>query len=96
MHKMILTWPRLAKLGVVIALDVVLALIATWIAFSVRLDVLHVPDGLQWRVYALAPLLAVPIFIKFGLYRAIFRYTGQAALLATAQAIGVYGEGLSI
>lgn len=91
MHKMILTWPRLAKLGVVIALDVVLALIATWIAFSVRLDVLHVPDGLQWRVYALAPLLAVPIFIKFGLYRAIFRYTGQAALLATAQAIGVYG-----
>jgi FlaA1/EpsC-like NDP-sugar epimerase len=95
MHKMILTWPRLAKLGVVIALDVVLALIATWIAFSVRLDVLHVPDGLQWRVYALAPLLAVPIFIKFGLYRAIFRYTGQAALLATAQAIGVYGALLS-
>ena len=79
----------------VIALDVVLALIATWIAFSVRLDVLHVPDGLQWRVYALAPLLAVPIFIKFGLYRAIFRYTGQAALLATAQAIGVYGALLS-
>jgi FlaA1/EpsC-like NDP-sugar epimerase len=56
---------------------------------------LHVPDGLQWRVYALAPLLAVPIFIKFGLYRAIFRYTGQAALLATAQAIGVYGALLS-
>ena len=95
MHKMVLTWPRLAKLWVVIALDVVLALIATWIAFSVRLDVLHVPDGLQWRVYALAPLLAVPIFIKFGLYRAIFRYTGQAALLATAQAIGVYGALLS-
>jgi FlaA1/EpsC-like NDP-sugar epimerase len=95
MHKMVLTWPRLAKLWVVIALDVVLALIATWIAFSVRLDVLHVPDGVQWRVYALAPLLAVPVFIKFGLYRAIFRYTGQAALLATAQAIGVYGALLS-
>ena len=35
-------------------------------------------------------LLAVPIFIRFGLYRAIFRYTGMAALTATAQAVGVY------
>jgi FlaA1/EpsC-like NDP-sugar epimerase len=35
-------------------------------------------------------LLALPIFVRFGLYRAIFRYTGQAALLATAQAVAVY------
>jgi FlaA1/EpsC-like NDP-sugar epimerase len=95
MHKMVLTWPRMAKLWVVIALDVILGLIATWIAFSLRLDVLHEPSGLQWGVYVLAPLLAVPVFIKFGLYRAIFRYTGQAALLVTAQAIGVYGALLS-
>ena len=95
MHKKVLTWPRMAKSGVVIALDVLLALLATWIAFSLRLDALHEPSGYQWRMYALAPLLAVPVFIKFGLYRAIFRYTGQAALLATAQAIGVYGALLS-
>lgn len=95
MHKTVLTWPRVAKSGVVIALDVLLALLATWIAFSLRLDSLHIPSGLQWRVYMLAPVLAVPVFIRFGLYRAIFRYTGQAALLATAQAIVVYGALLS-
>jgi len=95
MHRKVLTWPRLAKLGVVIALDVVLALAATWIAYSLRLDILHVPSGVQWRVYLLVPLLAVPVFIKFGLYRAIFRYTGQAALWATAKAMTVYGALLS-
>ena len=41
--------------------------------------------------YALAPLLAVPIFIALGLYRAIFRYTGLAAMLEIVKAIAVYG-----
>jgi FlaA1/EpsC-like NDP-sugar epimerase len=95
MHKQVLGWPRVAKRLVVIALDVVLALLATWIAFTLRLDALHQPAGAQWWVYAIAPVLAVPVFIKFGLYRAIFRYTGQAALVATAQAIGIFALLLS-
>lgn len=95
MHKQVLGWPRVAKRLVVIALDVVLALLATWIAFTLRLDALHQPVDAQWWVYAVAPVLAVPVFIKFGLYRAIFRYTGQAALVATAQAVGIYAVLLS-
>ena len=95
MHKQVLGWSRVAKRLVVIALDVVLALLATWIAFTLRLDALHQPAGAQWWVYAIAPVLAVPLFIKFGLYRAIFRYTGQAALVATAQAIGIFALLLS-
>lgn len=95
MHKQVLGWPRVTKRLVVIALDVVLALLATWIAFTLRLDALHQPTGAQWLVYVWAPVLAVPVFIKFGLYRAIFRYTGQAALVATAQAVGIYAVLLS-
>ena len=91
MQSRVLGWPRAAKRLVVVALDVVLAVVATWIAFTLRLDTLHWPIGAQWWVYGLAPVLAVPVFVKFGLYRAIFRYTGQAALQATAQAVGVYG-----
>ncbi|GAB3468077.1 nucleotide sugar epimerase/dehydratase WbpM [Polaromonas eurypsychrophila] len=75
----------------VIAVDIVLALLSTWVAFTLRLDELHVPIDAQWWVYGLAPLLAIPIFVKFGLYRAIFRYTGQAALKATGQAVVVFG-----
>jgi FlaA1/EpsC-like NDP-sugar epimerase len=90
MQARVLGWPRAVKRLVVVALDVVLALVATWLAFTLRLDALNWPTGAQWWVYALAPLLSVPIFIRFGLYRAIFRYTGQAALTATAQAVAVY------
>ncbi|MDO9401693.1 MAG: nucleoside-diphosphate sugar epimerase/dehydratase [Polaromonas sp.] len=91
MQSRILGWPRAVKRLLVVGLDVGLAWAATWVAFTLRLDALHSPAGAQWWVYALTPALAVPIFIRFGLYRAIFRYTGPAALLATAQAVMVYG-----
>ena len=91
MYLKVLAWPRIYKRLVVVAVDITLAFIATWLAFSLRLDVMHRPLGLQWAVYFLTPVLAVPIFVKFGLYRAIFRYTGQAALISTVKAIVVYG-----
>lgn len=91
MQSKVLGWSRSAKRLVVVGLDICLGLIATWLAFSLRLDTLHWPVGGQWWVYGLTPFLFVPIFIRFGLYRAIFRYTGPAALLATAKATAVYG-----
>ena len=91
MRKRILEWPRSAKRLVVIALDLVLALAATWVAFTLRFDAPNVPEGNQWMMYALAPVLSLPVFVRFGLYRAIFRYTGLAALGATARAVGIYG-----
>jgi FlaA1/EpsC-like NDP-sugar epimerase len=36
-------------------------------------------------------LLALPIFVVSGLYRAIFRYSGWPALLAVARATAIYG-----
>jgi len=90
MQSRVLEWSRSAKRGVVLALDMGLSLLSTWLAFSLRLDVLHWPVENQWWVYALTTVLFVPIFIRFGLYRAIFRYTGQAALLATAKATILY------
>ena len=82
------SWPRLGKQASAIALDLLLALLATWLAFSLRLETLHWPGGLQWWIYALAPILAIPVFVRFGLYRAIFRYTDLAALMAVTQAVG--------
>ena len=96
MQLQVLEWPRSAKQLVVIGLDLVLSVLATWVAFSLRLDTLHLPDALQLRVYVIAPCLAIPVFIHFGLYRAVFRYTGQAALMATAQAVAVYALALSV
>ena len=92
MQSRVLEWPRWVKRLVVVALDIILALFATWVSYALRLDELHWPSGAQWWVYLLAPTLAIPVFIRFGLYRAIFRYTGQAALVATGLAVLVYGS----
>lgn len=90
MQSRVLGWSRSAKRLVVVAVDVCLSVLATWLAFSLRLDTLHSPVAGQWWIYGLTTVLFVPIFIRFGLYRAIFRYTGSAALLATAKATAVY------
>jgi FlaA1/EpsC-like NDP-sugar epimerase len=90
MRTRILQWPRPAKTLLVASLDVVLALAATWIAFTLRLDVLHRPTADQALIYAAAPVLAVGVFMYFGLYRAIFRFTGAATLTVTATAVIVY------
>jgi FlaA1/EpsC-like NDP-sugar epimerase len=90
-HTAILSWSRSTKRLVVVALDVVMSLLAMWLAFTLRLDTPHWPVGVQWLIYAMGPLLAIPIFVRFGLYRAIFRYTGLAALMATTQATALYG-----
>lgn len=90
MQGKVLGWPRGVKRLVVLALDIVLALLATWVAFALRLDGFYWPSGAQWAVFLLAPLLSIPVFVRFGLYRAIFRYTGQAALHATGMAVSIY------
>ena len=86
----LLALPRFSKRLVVITLDVMLAVVSVWLAFCLRIEQFSWPFNQQVYVYVLAPALAVPIFIRFGLYRAIFRYTGMVALATTVKAIGTY------
>ena len=86
----LLALPRPAKRLVVMVLDLALTLVSVWIAFYLRIDQTGLPQAQQPYVYLLAPSLAIPIFVRFGLYRAIFRYTGMAALATTAKAVGFY------
>ena len=82
--------PRPVKQSIVMLLDIALGVLATWLAFSQRIDGLHIPKGNEWIPYWLGPTAALPIFIHFGLYRAIFRYTDLAALKQIMKAIMVY------
>ena len=83
--------PRRSKQVIVIGLDVLVALATMWLAFCLRLGTLTV----DWRpeqgvMFLLAPALAVPIFARSGLYRAIFRYSGFGATAAIARAVVIY------
>lgn len=83
--------PRLQKQFIVLACDITLALFATWMAFSLRLDTRHVPVGNQYIPYILSTVLFIPFFIRLGLYRAIFRYSGTSSLQSSAIAVALYG-----
>lgn len=87
----LLSLPRRGKQAVVIFGDVVAAWVAMWLAFTLRLEVWHFPTVQQLWIYFAAPLIFVPIFVRFGLYRAIFRYTGLATMQTLLKAATVYG-----
>ena len=87
----LLSQPRRVKQMLVLAADAVMGVAAVWAAYSLRLDTLHWPfSPHQWWPYVIAPLLAAPIFWRNGLYRAVFRHSGMAALRALAVAVSLY------
>jgi len=57
-----------------------------------HLPVIHLlssETGLVW-LFVAAPLIAIPIFVRFGLYRAIIRYLGMRAAWSVVQAVALY------
>jgi FlaA1/EpsC-like NDP-sugar epimerase len=88
--------PRQAKQAIALAFDIGATWASLWVAFSLRLDTYFWPAGQQWWPFAVAPLIATPIFVRLGLYRAVIRYTGLSALKAIAKAAFIYGSIFSI
>lgn len=81
---------RLQKQSIVLLLDSIVIVLSLWLAFSIRLGYWFVPSEQLAIVILGAPLVAVPIFIRFGLYRAIIRYIGLQALWAVVKAVSLY------
>jgi len=72
--------PRPAKQAWMLAADTLLLLLAVWVAYSLRLGVFFVPSKIQVLVMAAAPVFAIPVFMREGLYRSVIRYLGEQAL----------------
>lgn len=89
--KRLLALPRRVKQGVVIFSDVSAAWLSLWLAFTLRLEIWHWPTFQQLWIYIAAPAVFLPVFIRFGLYRAIFRYTSLATMQTLLKAAIVYG-----
>jgi len=70
--------------------DIVVLILVLLTSFSIRLGHWYFPEeGLIWTIFG-APLVATPIFVRFGLYRAVIRYIGFKALWAVVQAVSLY------
>ncbi|WP_417776487.1 polysaccharide biosynthesis protein [Stutzerimonas xanthomarina] len=81
--------PRRYKRLIQVSTDVVLVWAALWLAFFIRLGNFTFVDplgGHAW-LFGIAPLIAIPFFIRFGMYRAVMRYFGNDALMAIVKAV---------
>lgn len=87
----LLSMPRPAKQAVAVVLDALFCVLATALALVLRLETIVIFDESFWLLVSLSWLVALPLLAVFGAYRAIFRYSGEWALMKIAQAIGLYG-----
>lgn len=78
---------RLVALGV----DSAICVWTVWAAMYLRLEEWVWLVGNHWLAVIAAPVIAIPIFIRSGLYRAIFRHTGWPAMIAVIRACLIYG-----
>lgn len=85
----LVTLPRRYKRFLQLFVDVLLVWSALWLAFWVRLgDTKPIEPfaGHAW-LFALAPFIAIPLFIRGGMYRAVMRYFGNDALISIVRAV---------
>ncbi len=85
--------PRAYKRLIAIAADSAMCVLTVWLAYCLRLDGWVALEGEDWLPVGVSLFLALPIFISFGLYRAIFRYAGVAAFIAIIRAMVIYSLG---
>ncbi|MDP1683927.1 nucleoside-diphosphate sugar epimerase/dehydratase [Hydrogenophaga sp.] len=82
--------PRVAKRLVALSVDVALCVLAVWLALCLRLEHwVRLEPVHGWAMLG-SVLLALPLFVRFGLYRAIFRYAGWNAMISLVQAMTLY------
>ncbi|WP_431037327.1 polysaccharide biosynthesis protein [Pseudomonas yamanorum] len=91
MRAFLLSLPRRQKRILQVAADIFLVWFALWMAFLVRLglDELANPFTMHFWLFLTAPIIAIPLFIRFGMYRAVMRYFGNDALIAIIKAVSL-------
>jgi len=87
---LLLLLPRPFKRALALGADVLMCAITVWMAFNLRFEAWTVWSHAHFVAFAGAAAFALPLFIVFGLYRAIFRYAGLPALMTVLKASAIY------
>lgn len=81
---------RSSKRVITLLVDIIALVSSLWLAFSLRYSEFYHPPSSQLWIFLAAPAIAIPIFIRLGLYRAIVRYIGIDALHTIFKAVALY------
>jgi FlaA1/EpsC-like NDP-sugar epimerase len=88
--QLLLKLPRSIKRSFVVFIDLLICGLSIWFAFGLRLDQWGYFQFQQWIVFLVAISFSFPLFVFFGLYRAIFRYIGTAAFISLTRVFVIY------
>ena len=81
---------RPVKRALALGADAFICGVTVWMAFNLRLESWTPWSYAHFIAFVGAVALALPLFIVFGLYRAIFRYAGLPALMTVLKAVALY------
>ena len=85
-----INFPRKTKQALMLLFDSISLVGILLVSFTIRLGYWYFPENdLIWVVFG-SPILAAPIFVRFGLYQSVIRYIGYKALWAVGQAVTLY------
>jgi FlaA1/EpsC-like NDP-sugar epimerase len=86
----LLMLPRPLKRALALGADAFVCALTVWMAFNFRLESWTAWSPAHFTAFVGAVAFALPLFIVFGLYRAIFRYAGLPALMTVLKAVALY------
>ncbi len=81
---------RRAKKVIAFMTDVVICVLAIWLAFSLRLGDWQFWTVAVQKVTVASFLLWPPVFLALGVYRSIFRFAGSGTITELAKAITIF------
>lgn len=71
---------RPAKQWLMAVFDMLILMACAWLAFYLRFGYGISLNHVQMFLVVIAPVIAIPVFIRMGLYRSVIRYVGEQAL----------------
>ena len=84
-------FPRSYKIAIAISIDILCCILSVRFSYFLRLGEFVPISEKELLALFLSVLLTIPIFIYFGLYKAIIRYSGSFAILTVLKASSIYG-----
>ena len=90
MWNKILNFPRLSKRLIMISTDSIMLIFVLWASYSIRLDIWYFPKDDTIRLILAAPIIGIPIFSKFGLYKSVIRHIDLKSLWYVFLAVSFY------
>ncbi len=81
--------PRRVKSLILAGFDALALMGVMWLGYALRLGGNFNPNAYQIGMMALAPAIALPVFLRFGLYRAVIRYLPERAVWTILRAMTI-------